>query len=264
MRQGSAWLATCICGDYCGESALINLHNVTVRYNHPQTRPTITMDVAMPLEGTELHRFELLSGQFVDLEYLHDYYALGDPRGRGALEGSSAFQWWASFEGDRISRYVIEGFLQKNRLLPRTWMAARLGLTRDDFDHLLPQLQALLPRGSYIVHEELIDESLVEDSVTNLPGLRFRTFTDHESFCLRLHEALSQELGTPIEQFHENSLSCATDQWLGDHGDNGDYPRRYAQHFDCITCDPLSLAHATWLDFGKPMSLAPDRCSKLT
>ena len=100
--------------------------------------------------------------------------------------------------------------------------------------------------------------------VTNLPGLRFRTFTDHESFCSRLHEAVSQELGISLQTIHDNSLWCATDQWLAERAGDGDYPRRFAQVFDCITCDALSLAHATWLDFGKPMSLGPDRCSKLT
>jgi hypothetical protein len=143
-------------------------------------------------------------------------------------------------------------------------MGARLGLNRDCFKQVLPEIQKLLPRGSYVVFDELVDESLIEDCVTNLPGLRFRTFTDHEAFCSRLHEALSQELGIPPEVLHTNSLWCATDQWLAAHGDGGDYPRRYAQHFDCITCLPLSLAHATWLEFGKPMSLGPDRCSKLT
>jgi hypothetical protein len=43
----------------------------------------------------------------------------------------------------------------------------------------------------------------------------------------------------------------------------GDYPRRYGYYFDCLTCDPLSAAHAVWLDFGKPLNLSPDRCSKL-
>jgi hypothetical protein len=217
------------------------------------------------LEGVESDRFAMLLNEFIDLKYLNDFYAIGDPRhNSNLLQAIKRFSDRPLFDGDRISRYVIEGFLQKNRVLPRKWMAARLGLTPDYFTRLLPQMQRLLPRNSYVVHAVLIDHNLIEDCVTNLPGLRFRTFSDHESFCSRLHEALAKELAIPNQEFHANALWCATDQWLAGNADDGDYPRRYAQHFDCITCEPLSLAHATWLDFRKPMSLSPDRCSKLT
>ena len=142
---------------------------------------------------------------------------VGDPRkNRGLLQALERFGGRPPLEGDRVSRYLIENFLQKNRVLPRKWMAARMGLRCGYFDRLLPQVQTLMPRGSYIVHEELIDESLIDDCVTNLPGLRFRTFTDHESFCSRLHEAVSQELGISLQTIHDNSLWCATDQWLAE------------------------------------------------
>jgi len=219
----------------------------------------------MAFEGIEFHRFKMLRGKLIDLQYLSDFYALDDPRSNSALlKAVERFTSESLLEEDLFNRFVIEKFLQKNRLTTRTWMAARMGLQRNFLDDILSQIEALLPRSSYVVHLDLIDESLIDDCVTNLPGLRFRTFSDHESFCSRLHESLSECLNVPAERFRANSMWCATDQWLAENVDDGDYPRRFAQHFDCITCEPLSLAHATWLDFDKPMSLGPDRCSKLT
>jgi hypothetical protein len=74
--------------------------------------------------------------------------------------------------------------------------------------------------------------------------------------------ALSQDLKIPDAEIQNGKLWCATDRQLNEAG-LGDYPRRFGYHFDCLTCDPLSIAHAVWLDFKKPLSLGPDRCSKL-
>lgn len=221
----------------------------------------------MPLEAIEMQRFEMLLGEFVDVQFLHDYYGIGDPRANQDLwRALERFRNGHPREAIGFSRYLLEKFFQKNRVLPRKWMAARVGLRLDHFNKILLDLEnaKLLPRASYVVFDELIDENLVEDLIGNLPGLRFRTFYDHESFCSRLHESLARELGQAEAEFQNKALWCATDTWLDEHADDGDYPRRFAEHFDCITCEPLSLAHAAWLDFAKPMSLGPDRCSKLT
>ena len=98
-------------------------------------------------------------------------------------------------------------------------------------------------RERYVVYADLIDESLPEDLATNLPGLRFHAFSDHNSFCQRLHADLEKTL-----QIKVHPLFCATADRLQDR-------RQYASDFDCTTAEPVSGKHQMWLDFRKPLNL---------
>lgn len=222
---------------------------------------------AMSLEGKELHRFQMLQGSWIDHDYLHEYYGLGSlPNNLSLRDAVERIANGQPAERDgSFNRYAIELFFTKNKLRPKKWMAAELGMTIDFLDIVLDRIDELpVPRRNYLLFEALVDERLRDDLVTNLPSLRFRTFYDHESFCRRTHEALAEALQLSEQQVSDMSLWCATDQWLDRTIGDADYPRRYALHFDCVTCEPLSVAHAVWLDFRKPLSLGPDRCSKLT
>jgi hypothetical protein len=221
----------------------------------------------MPMNATQQHRFEILQGRLVDEAYVRDYYGIeGLPANQQLLEDMNLYRSTLRAPpapGDgQFDRYVIEGFLQTRKLLPRKWEAARLGLRVPMLTAIIERrLQLPTPlRKEYLYYGCLVDESLGEDLVRTLPALRFRTFSDHESFCERLHNALAIALQIPEEEMSNAKLWCATDRSLGAFGD---YPRRYALYFDCITCDPLSIAHHVWLDFHKPLALGPDRCSKM-
>ncbi len=125
--------------------------------------------------------------------------------------------------------------------------------TTASLDLLLAHLHDIgLRPQRYLVYPQLVSDSLAEDIVPNLRGLRFRTFSDHTSFCERLHAELVPILGAEVER-----LVCATSDRLQE------YPRQFANNFDCITLEPVSGKHQIWLDFRKPLNLAPDRCSKL-
>ena len=152
------------------------------------------------------------------------------------------------WQGDR---YAFEMFLQSQRLLTRKYAAARLGMEPDSLDRLLPELPRIGLSKKYAVYRGITDESVSEDLVRTLPGLRFRTFGTHDSFCELLHGALHQALELEIRP-----LFCATADQLGDQ-------RMYASTWDNITLLPLSVKHSLWLDFKKPLDLSPDRCSKL-
>ncbi len=104
----------------------------------------------------------------------------------------------------------------------------------------------------YWLGTEFVAKSLSEDLTRHVPGLRFRTFSDHNAFCERLHGELQNAIGLQVEP-----LFCATSDRLQE------YPRWFAAHFDCLTLEPLSTKHSAWLDFRKPLYLPPDRCSKL-
>jgi hypothetical protein len=143
--------------------------------------------------------------------------------------------------------------MQQKNVLPKKWMGARLGMTVESLDELLSRLKDIGMRPQrYVAYADLMDESLIEELVPNLPGLRFRTFSDHNSFCQRLHAELDKQLGIKVQP-----LFCATADRLED------YPRQYAHNFDCITLSPVSGKHQVWLDFRKPLNLGADRCSKL-
>ncbi len=150
-----------------------------------------------------------------------------------------------------MHRYSFEQFLQSQKLLTRSYASARLGMYPKSLDQLLPELPRIGLSKKYAVYDGIIDESLSEDLVRSLRGLRFRTFGTHDSFCELLHGALQIDLGLTIK-----ALYCATADALGEQ-------RMYASTWDNITLQPLSTKHSVWLDFRKPLALAPDRCSKL-
>jgi hypothetical protein len=141
--------------------------------------------------------------------------------------------------------------LRSQRLLTRAYAAARLAIQPESFDQLLPLLPRLGLSKKYAVYPGIIDESLAEDLVKSLPGLRFRTFGTHDSFCELLHHALGKAVDLEVKP-----LFCFTADELGEQ-------RMYAYTWDNITLRPLSAKHSVRLDFQKPLSLAPDLCSKL-
>ena len=154
-------------------------------------------------------------------------------------------------DGGKTHRHGFELFLQSGKLLSRNYAAARLGMRPRSLDQLLPMLPELGLPKKYELYGGIIDESLSDDLVRTLPGLRFRTFGTHDFFCEFLHNELSNTLGLTIEP-----LFCDSSLRLGDQ-------RMYASTWDNVLLEPLSVKHSVWLDFGKPLSLAPDRCSKL-
>ena len=217
----------------------------------------------------EQHRFDMLVDRFIDVQYIADYYGIeGFAQNANLVADLERFRSTMRnpppVPDGMVDRYAVEGFLQARRLLPVKWAAARVGMTSALLGEILDRrLDLPTPiRQDYLEYGCLMPEGLSEVLIGALPALRFRTFYDHETFCEHLHNAIRLALNMPQAQFDQGKLWCATDSMLAAAGD-GDYPRRYGYHFDCLTCEPLSAAHAIWLDFKKPLSLSPDRCSKL-
>jgi len=209
----------------------------------------------------ERQHFDMLrEGPCASPEYIKEFYGLTWPQPDDARED---FKAWAGrlkrrpdCPDDWVSRYEIESFMQQKGLIPKKWVGARLGMKVAPLEKLLDVLGEIqMRRPRYEVYSELMATSFVEDLVPNLPGLRFRTFSDHNSFCERLHADLKDALGLEVPQ--DEKLFCATSTRMED------YPRLYASDFDCLTLEPLSVRHQMWLDFRKPLNLWPDRCSKL-
>jgi hypothetical protein len=210
------------------------------------------------VDAPEQQRFDFLrQGPCVPSQYVRDYYGLPWPLPDDLRTDFEAWQRQLRRRVDcgegNIPRYELETFMQQKNVVPKKWIGARLGMTVASLDQLLSGLRGIGMRPQrYVAYDDLIDESLSEELVPNLPGLRFRTFSDHNSFCERLHADLEKTLGIKVQP-----LFCATSDRLHD------YPRQFASNFDCITLSPVSGKHQVWLDFRKPLNLGPDRCSKL-
>jgi hypothetical protein len=155
-------------------------------------------------------------------------------------------------EDGQQSRWLAEFFMQDHRLEPLPWTAAALGVSPNSLKQLLPLLPKAGLRRAYELYPGLLDKSLNEDLVRSLKGLRFRTFGTHNSFCTILHGALRDATGMQPEPWY-----CWTSLKLGE------YERQFASVVDSITGEGLSVKHSVWLNLGKPLRLAPDRCSKL-
>ncbi|HXY36542.1 MAG TPA: hypothetical protein VEI07_20060 [Planctomycetaceae bacterium] len=197
----------------------------------------------------------LRTGQCVPVAYVEQFYGLHWPF-QGALRDD--FEIWRRqatrkdcAEG-MVSRYQIEGFMHRSRVVSAKWMAAELGMTCDSFHEVFARVEELgLRPARYRPYPELISLDFRDDLIPALPSLRFRTFGDNNAYCERLHDDLHETLGIDIQP-----LWCATSLRVGDE-------RQYARYFDCLTLEPLSVKHLMWLDFKKPLYLSPDRCSKL-
>lgn len=212
----------------------------------------------MAMNVEQQGRFHMLrSGECIPTGYLQAYYGLTWPLSDNARD--SFKQYRDSLRrpkqcpDDSVSRYEIEGFMSRANLLPHKWMAARLGMQDISLAKVLDGLDKLgMQRQRYAVLPGFVAESLTEDIIRFLPGLKFKTFRDHNAYCERLHADLKQTLQIDVQR-----LFCATSVAMED------YPQRFSMHFDCLTLEPVSTKHSVWLDFHKPLNLAPDRCSKL-
>jgi hypothetical protein len=208
------------------------------------------------METKFAEQIALLKDQCVPKEFLSRLFGVSwPPQG----DFTTDFATWEKVRvkkqacaGACVSRWIAETFLQDHRLLPLPWAAARLGMMHHSLQELLPRLNEIGLRRAYAVYSGLIDESLAEDLIGSLRGLRFRTFGTHDSFCEILHTALNDALGVKIDPCY-----CATSIAMDE------YPRLFANHIDCIKLEPLSVKHSLWLDLGKPLNLPPDRFSKL-
>jgi hypothetical protein len=209
----------------------------------------------------ERQRLAFLSaGPCVPTDYIDEYYGLPWPLSGDDNVLRQDFDAWRTRlrrraecrDGD-VNRYELEAFMHQKEVMPKKWMAARLGMTEDSLNKVfkcLPNLQMRPQR--YNVYDCLIANSLYDDLAPNLPGLRFVVFSDEGAFCRRLHAELTKTLSIDVQP-----LFCETSERLGEE------PRQFARDFDCITLKPLSAKHQLWLDFRKPLNLPPDRCSKL-
>jgi len=213
------------------------------------------------MTSDEERRFALLQTEWCDFRYINELYGL-DLRKEHRFQ--KHFQAWAQQRkgeavrsDETVHRYRFETFLQTQKLLTRKWGALRLGMKPASLDLLLNSLNDRGLVFSYYPSEErnqFVGEKIDYDVLGLIDEFRFRTFTNHNNFCFRMHQAIEQNFGIKVEP--EFDITC---QFLT----NDEKEWDYAHDWDAITLDAVSLEFQVWLDLGKPMNLRPDCCSKL-
>lgn len=213
------------------------------------------------MTSDEEHRFLLLQNEWCNERFIHELYGLElrkEPR------FMKHFKTWAEQRkgeairnNGEVHRFRFETFLQTQKLLTRKWGALRLGMNPESLDALLNRLNDLGLVFIYYPSEErnqFVGEKIDNDILDLIEEFRFRTFTNHNNFCCRMHDAIKQKFNLNVEpEFDVTSKFLTNDQKKWD----------YAHDWDAITLQPVSLQYQVWLDLGKPMNLRPDCCSKL-
>ena len=176
------------------------------------------------MTAQEQRYFEMLTlGPCVPFQYVTDFYGLPWPLPEDVRPDYDAWmsrlrRRHACAQGS-ISRYELESFMQQKKVVPKKWMGARLGMKVSSLEELLSRLNEIGMRDQrYVVYSELISEALADDIVPNLPSLKFRTFSDHNSFCLRL-----QGTSRPLGWYGKKQLGYANIQTIRASCDLDDY-----------------------------------------
>jgi hypothetical protein len=185
---------------------------------------------------------------------IHDFYGITVD-----VQNSHLFNIMCNWASDHrvpfkqngtFNRHTLERFFASSKAVPRKWMAIQLGMGEPSLVQLLDKLKEiqLIPLK---FSDELVAESLQDDLLGLFDEFRFRTLKDHNDWCKRLHEAIHSRFELVVDKA-ECSVSRAMNE----------VPARYAMTFDAITLEALSTKYSVWVDFGKPISLPPDRCSR--
>ena len=128
----------------------------------------------------ERNRLKMLRlGPQVDSHYLIGYYGLHWPLSEPSRSAFHRVIGSTKRSAHQIiSRYDLETYMLRSRLVPRKWMGAQLGMSEESLALVLPKLGEFgMQKGRYEVGEEFVATSLPEDLVRLVPGLGFRAFS---------------------------------------------------------------------------------------
>ena len=203
------------------------------------------------------HRISRLQDPWWSREEIEEFYGISSN-----AENSHLFRFardWAKvhrhlFERERdgkFNRHTLERIFASLNAVPRKWMALQLGMKDQSLVQLLGKLREI-QLTPLKFSDELIAESLKDDLLGLFDEFRFRTLRDHNDWCKRLHDAIFKRF-----KFKVKKAECIVSKTMKEPS------VRYASTFDAISGDPLSTKYSVWVNFGKPISLPPDRCSLL-
>jgi len=131
--------------------------------------------------------------------------------------------------------------------------AVQLGMTTDSLGKTVDGLISMgwIDVNDLTIPADLVDESLIRSIHTLFPSLNGVMFGDHSDFCRELHAAIRNEINVDVQ-----TVLCSTSQAKGDN------PVDIANSYCLISHEPMSIRNEIMMDFGKPISLPPDVCSR--
>lgn len=212
------------------------------------------------MNGDFQQRLQSAQQRRCSFDFVQDYFGL-----KLATDAALCrdFEFWMgqrrdqkAFEDESVDRWWLEKFLQDRRLMPVKWAALRLGMTQASLVELRQRLEHTGPLLVYHRSDDLIGSSF-EDDLFGQFRRRSRPMSlngedplHHNNECRRIHEWIAAELGLAVEPEY-----CVTSRRVGHD------PPYYAKYFDILLLEPVSPVYQVWLDFGKWLTLPPDRCS---
>lgn len=207
-------------------------------------------------------RVELARRRRCSFEFVREYFGL-DLGSDAALRRDFVF-WMRQrrdeepLKDDAVDRWWLEKFLQDRRILPVKWAALRLGMTQASLVDLRHRLEQTGPLLVYHPSPDLVGSSF-EDDLLGQFQQRLRPMSlngqdplHHNSTCRRIHSWLKDEFGLVVEP-----AFCETSRRVHE-------TPHYAKYLDILMLEPVSPVYQVWLDFGKWLTLPPDRCSVYT
>lgn len=201
----------------------------------------------------------LLRGPEVGLPFLVRYYGiqLPDDSFLGMFRAwNAAFSPQRNFfSHDFFDRYALEKFFQYQKMMPMKWAAAALGMDTDSLLSTLNEMsnQGLITLNDFRAGDQFVREELIRTFYRRIPNLNATFFENHDDYCRQLHRSISQLL-----HFEIRPLYCLTSIALQEQN------LKFAQAFDILTDQPVSIQNEVWLNFNKPISLRPDITSQLS
>lgn len=213
------------------------------------------------MNGDDFHeRIEAARERRCNFAFVREYFGL-DFASDEALRRDFLF-WMRQRRNDEplsdetVDRWWLEMFLQDRRLLPVKWAALQLGMTQESFMELRRELGQAGPQLMYHPSPDLVGSSFEQD-VFGQFQLRTRPASanghdplHHNSTCQRIHAWIADEFGFVVQPEY-----CRTSRRVGHQ------PPHFAKYLDILMLEPVSPVYQVWLDFGKWLTLPPDRCS---
>jgi hypothetical protein len=152
----------------------------------------------------------------------------------------------------RVSRFKLEEFLAREKLLTPRQAAYRLGMTIASLDAAVGYAlnESWVIPGLFGVSGVVYRKEIIDHLHRHFPPLARKVFANHSNYVRALHAAFA-EAGVTVEPVPDVVATL-----LGE----GDL----AADIDVVTAGGVGLRYAVWMDFGKPFFLEPDKTSMLT
>ncbi len=212
----------------------------------------------MQMTPEERARVEALQRDWITPEEAKDIVGVNpwDPSLEGMLlaYGQTLRNSPSPFKEGYVSRFMLEGYLQDHRFITERAASVRLGMTLESF---LKVISALEERGlvppSRGCPAGTVSLDVVENIHQRLPGPhKKQLFISASDYCAKLHIKIKNQLSIEVEP-----VFCTTSQALKE------TPLVYAYDYCRISGQPTGLPNRVYMNFGKPLRLAPDICSRL-